>query len=64
MGVDSRVGDDDEDTYWAELDVLEELEGMGLPGGHTQNGCATCMSCSRRESPRVVVSNTQLTQKS
>jgi len=50
MDADGGVGDDSDNAYWVELGVLEELEGMGLPGGHTQNGHATCRLCSRRES--------------
>ena len=64
MDVNGRVGDDEEDAYWGELDVLEELERMRLPGGLTHDGCATHTLCSRRESLQVVVSNTQLKQKS
>ena len=54
-----REGEDDE--YWTELDVLEELEGMALPGSNT-GAHATRAPRSKRESLQVIVSNTLVTK--
>jgi hypothetical protein len=60
--VSGREGDDVADTYWAELDVLEELGGIlqstGSSASHALKNSLVlgCMLQFRKESLRVVVS--------